>query len=131
MKQSLYESLSFKVAKEHTGDIAARLQVRYHEVKESINLIKQCLEKLKTCQPQIKQNISVKDGFAIGCIEAWRGPVRIWLRVNIKGKIERCKIVDPSFQNWEGLSFAVLGNIIPDFPLCNKSFDLSYSGNDL
>ena len=72
-----------------------------------------------------------QEGFAIGCVEAWRGPVRVWTRINAQGKIERCKIVDPSFHNWEGLSFAVLGNIIPDFPLCNKSFDLSYSGNDL
>jgi len=53
-----------------------------------------------------------------------------WLKIN-NGIIDRCKIVDASFHNWQGLSFAVLGNIIPDFPLCNKSFDLSYSGNDL
>lgn len=129
----IYDSLSFKAAKEHTGDVAARFKVRCKEVRESMNIIKQCLEKVNTCGPQIKhkQNISAKEGFAIGCVEAWRGPVRIWLRVNTQGRIERCKIVDPSFQNWEGLSFAVLGNIIPDFPLCNKSFDLSYAGNDL
>jgi Ni,Fe-hydrogenase III large subunit/Ni,Fe-hydrogenase III component G len=127
----IYDTLSFKVIKEHAGDAAARLKVRCREVHESINMIKQCLERLNGCEPQMWQNAREKDGAAIGCVEAWRGPLRVWARINAQGKIERCKIVDPSFQNWEGLSFAVLGNIIPDFPLCNKSFDLSYSGNDL
>jgi len=127
----IYDSLSFKVIKEYTGDVAARLKVRCKELKESVNIIKQCLERINTCEPQIRQSAQEKEGFAIGCVEAWRGPVRVWIRINAQGKIERCKIVDPSFQNWEGISFAVLGNIIPDFPLCNKSFDLSYSGNDL
>lgn len=127
----IYDSLSFKVSKEHTGDAAARFKVRCKEIRESMSIIKQCLARLNACAPQIKEKVSATEGFAIGCVEAWRGPVRIWLRINKQGRIERCKIVDPSFQNWEGLSFAVLGNIIPDFPLCNKSFDLSYSGNDL
>ena len=127
----IYGNFSFKVIKEQAGDAAARLKVRCNEVKESINIIKQCLERLNICPPQIEQKAQGKGGFAIGCVEAWRGPVQVWTRINAQGKIERCKIVDPSFHNWEGLSFAVLGNIIPDFPLCNKSFDLSYSGNDL
>jgi Ni,Fe-hydrogenase III large subunit/Ni,Fe-hydrogenase III component G len=127
----VYDSLSFNVIQDHAGDVAARLKVRCDEVRESLNIIKQCLEKLSACEPQIKQDAQGKEGFAIGCVEAWRGPVRVWTRINTQGEIERCKIVDPSFQNWDGLSFAVHGNIIPDFPLCNKSFDLSYSGNDL
>jgi len=72
-----------------------------------------------------------KAGSALGYAEGWRGPVLYWLKTDSAGLIERCKVVDPSFLNWQGLSYAVLGNIIPDFPLCNKSFDLSYSGNDL
>lgn len=127
----IYNNISFRVIKEQKGDVEARLKVRCSEAKESINIINQCLEQLNTCPPQIEQKAQSKEGFAIGCVEAWRGPIRIWTRINAQGKIERCKIVDPSFHNWEGLSFAVLGNIIPDFPLCNKSFDLSYSGNDL
>jgi Ni,Fe-hydrogenase III large subunit len=127
----VYDSLSFNVIKEHAGDVAARLKVRCDEVRESFNIMRQCLKKLYACDPLVKQDVQGKTGFALGCVEAWRGPVRVWTRINTQGKIERCKIVDPSFQNWEGLSFAVLGNIIPDFPLCNKSFDLSYSGNDL
>ncbi|MDD4953919.1 MAG: NADH-quinone oxidoreductase subunit C [Candidatus Omnitrophica bacterium] len=127
----IYDSLSFKVAKEQSGDVASRLRVRCKEVKESIGIIEECLGGLNTCQMRVKEDIRVKEGFAVGCAEAWRGPVRVWASINAQGVIERCKIVDPSFQNWEGLTFAVLGNIIPDFPLCNKSFDLSYSGNDL
>ena len=127
----IYNSFSFKVAKEQAGDAAARLKVRCRETKESMDIIKQCLEKLLLCAPSAKTAVQEKEGVAIGCAEAWRGPVLVWTRLDPGGKIERCKIVDPSFHNWEGLSFAVLGNIIPDFPLCNKSFDLSYPGNDL
>lgn len=127
----IYHGFSFKTAKEQTGDVAARLKVRCSEVKESLEIIQQCLKKLATCDPQAKVVATEKNSVALGCVEAWRGPVLVWTRLGIAGKIERCKIVDPSFHNWEGLSYAVLGNIIPDFPLCNKSFNLSYSGNDL
>lgn len=126
----IYSGLFFNTAKESSGDVAARLKVRCAEVKESINLIGQSLGKLEISDPQIKVT-GRKEGVALGCIEAWRGPVLVWTRLDAEGVIERCKIVDPSFHNWEGLAYAVLGNIIPDFPLCNKSFDLSYSGNDL
>lgn len=126
-----YTKVAFKAAREQAGDVAARLKVRCSEVDESLSIITQCLGILKNCDPGTITQGSAQEGFAIGCAEAWRGPVRVWVRMNAQGRIERCKIVDPSFLNWEGLSFAVLGNIIPDFPLCNKSFDLSYPGNDL
>lgn len=129
--RGVYDGLSFKVIKENAGDVAARLKARCAEVGESAGIIKQCLEKLSGCEAQIKRDFSKRAGFAMGCVEAWRGPLRVWARINAQGEIARCKIVDPSFQNWEGLAYSVLGNIIPDFPLCNKSFDLSYSGNDL
>ncbi len=131
ISKGIYDSIAFKVIKEHSGDVAARLKVRCNEVKESLNIIHQCLERINGSGQQIRQDAQEKEGFAIGCTEAWRGPVRVWTRINTQGMIERCKIVDPSFHNWEGLCYAVLGNIIPDFPLCNKSFNLSYSGNDL
>ena len=127
----IYRSLSFKMAKEQAGDVAARLKARCSEVEESLELIQQCLERLANCDVETIVVVAEKSGVALGCVEAWRGPVLVWTRIGTAGKIERCKIVDPSFHNWEGLSYAVLGNIIPDFPVCNKSFDLSYSGNDL
>ena len=126
-----YSGISFNAVKELSGDATARLKVRFNESKESMDIILQCLEKISACDVRLKTGASMKKGAALGCVEAWRGPVLVWTRLNADGIIERCKIVDPSFHSWEGLSYAVLGDIIPDFPLCNKSFDLSYSGNDL
>jgi Ni,Fe-hydrogenase III large subunit len=68
---------------------------------------------------------------ALGIVEGWRGAIVHWLMVDHEGKLFRVKVKDPSFANWPALSFALLNNIVPDFPLCNKSFNQSYSGNDL
>ena len=86
---------------------------------------------IKQGSVDFQEKIKLKEGFGLGYIEAWRGPLLYWVKLNKSGIVERCKIVDPSFHNWEGLCYSVLGDIIPDFPVCNKSFDLSYSGNDL
>ena len=67
---------------------------------------------------------------ALGWAEAWRGPCVHWIATDERGELSRVKITDPSFLNWPGLVHAVPGNIIPDFPVINKSFNLSYSGND-
>ena len=67
----------------------------------------------------------------IGLIEGWRGPVLVGLEVGAAGTITRCHPHDPSWQNWPALEHAIIGNIVPDFPLINKSFNLSYSGHDL
>jgi Ni,Fe-hydrogenase III large subunit len=115
---------------QESGDVLARLRVRISEFEESIRLIEVFAGKLAKLG-ELRINPNIKGGNGLGYAEGWRGPVLYWLETNSAGLIERCKIVDPSFLNWQGLSFAVLGNIIPDFPLCNKSFDLSYSGNDL
>ena len=61
----------------------------------------------------------------------WRGAIVHWVMADAAGRLSRVKILDPSFLNWRPLSYALLGNIVPDFPLCNKSFNQSYSGNDL
>ena len=63
-------------------------------------------------------------------MEAWRGPCTHWIATDERGEIARVKVTDPSFLNWPGLVQAVPGNIVPDFPVINKSFNLSYSGND-
>ena len=70
-------------------------------------------------------------GFGVGLIEAWRGPVLIALEAGASGSIRRCHPHDPSWQNWPVLEHAIIDNIVPDFPLINKSFNLSYSGHDL
>ncbi|PYO53368.1 MAG: hydrogenase large subunit, partial [Candidatus Rokuibacteriota bacterium] len=68
---------------------------------------------------------------AFGMVEGWRGAILHWVMADGDGRLHRVKIVDPSFLNWRPLSYALLKNIVPDFPLCNKSFNQSYSGNDL
>ena len=126
----IYKEAKFKMAVEQSGDVLARLKVRAAEFAESLRLVSFFLKKPILGKEDILKP-RPKAGEALGYVEGWRGPVLYWLKTDKAGVIERCKIVDPSFHNWQALSYAALGNIIPDFPVCNKSFDLSYSGNDL
>ena len=126
----VYNQAKFRMAIQESGDVLARLRVRISEFEESIRLIEVFAGKLAK-SGELRISPEIKRGSGLGYAEGWRGPVLYWLETSPAGLIERCKIVDASFLNWQGLSFAVLGNIIPDFPLCNKSFDLSYPGNDL
>ena len=126
----VYKDINFKVITEQKGDVLARLNVKIGEFMESLNLIRRFIGKVETAgSPSL--NPEPKKGVALGFCEAWRGTLIFWIKTDGHGIIERCKIVDPSVHNWEGLTFAVLGNIVPDFPVCNKSFNLSYPGNDL
>ena len=125
-----YQEAGFSIAKDENGDALSRLKVRFKEARESSRLISFFSKKLIDHDGALRADAPSLQGSAIGAVEAWRGPVFYWVKIN-NGIIERSKIVDASFHNWPALSFAVLGNIIPDFPLCNKSFDLSYSANDL
>lgn len=126
-----YNSVNFRPAREDKGDVLARLKIRLFEFKESLRMIQEFAGKLETGRTAGPSDFKPQAGFGLGYAESWRGPVLFWVKLDSQGIIERCKVVDPSFHNWPGLSFAVLGNIIPDFPLCNKSFNLSYAGNDL
>jgi len=125
-----YRLAGFKPIVLGTGDALARLKIRLLEFKQSVQLINSFASQLSS-GALASIPAGIKEDFALGAVEGWRGPVLYWLKLDSDQKIERCKITDPSFHNWEGLSYAVQGEIIPDFPLCNKSFDLSYSGNDL
>ncbi|MDD5654220.1 MAG: NADH-quinone oxidoreductase subunit C [Candidatus Omnitrophica bacterium] len=126
----VYQEAKIKPAIQEAGDVLARLRVRIAEFEESMRLIEVFLNKV-TPGKSINVPAGLKKGYALGYTEGWRGPVLYWVKIDASGLIERCKIVDPSFHNWQGLSYSVLGDIIPDFPMCNKSFDLSYPGNDL
>ena len=126
----VYKQVKFKMMTQEGGDALSRLELRFSEFVESCRLIEEFTMQL-TGSLDIKVNPVLKQASALGYIEGFRGPILCWLKTDSHGVIERCKIVDPSSHNWQGLSYAVLGNIIPDFPLCNKSFSLSYSGNDL
>lgn len=126
----VYPGVKAKVSREYSGDVLSRLKLRIFEFRESLELIRGYLDNLPHGSVRNEQ-IRHKSGFGLGYAEAWRGPVIYWVCLDEQGRIERCKIADPSFKNWQGLAFGVLGDIIPDFPVCNKSFDLSYSGTDL
>ncbi len=114
-----------------SGDVYARTMVRIEEVRESVNLIRAAFNNLRA-GPLIAL-LGPLPAFepAFGIVEGWRGAIVHWVMADDKGRMYRVKIKDPSFVNWPALSFALLKNIVPDFPLCNKSFNQSYSGNDL
>jgi len=130
-KQHPYEAygmIGMKIPLYATGDVYARLKVKRDELIESISMITQCISYME--DGPISCDVTTEDGFHIGIVESPRGELIHCANV-VDGKIWRYKIRDPSFPNWTALENAILGNIVPDFPLVNKSFDLSYSGNDL
>jgi Ni,Fe-hydrogenase III large subunit len=105
--------------------------VRAREVEQSMHILRDVLRAL----PDTPIAAPVPEalppsGSALGWAEAWRGPVTHWVATDGQGRLTRVKVTDPSTLNWPGLVHAVPGNIIPDFPVINKSFNLSYSGND-
>jgi Ni,Fe-hydrogenase III large subunit len=126
-----YEGLRFEVPVEEGGDVRARLMVRAREVEQSFKILAQALAALPDTelQARLPQELPAASS-ALGWVEAWRGPCVHWVATDERGRLTRVKVTDPSFLNWSGLVHAVPGNIIPDFPVINKSFNLSYSGND-
>ncbi len=126
-----YPALSFHVPVFETGDVAARTMVRVEEARESVSLIRQALAGLPA--GPISQPLGQLPAWepAFGMVEGWRGAIIHWVMADERGLLYRAKVKDPSFVNWPALPFAMLKNIVPDFPLCNKSFNQSYSGNDL
>lgn len=118
---------------EQGGDVYARFSVRVKEVHSSILIVKKALHALPNGPIRTPCNniLFVKNAFTVGIVEGWRGDIVYFITTDGHGTISRVAPRDPSFVNWSALEFAGLGNIIPDFPLINKSFNLSYSGNDL
>lgn len=126
-----YDQLDVRMATHRNGDVAARATVRFDEVGESLRLCRRILEALPQ-GPIASAAPDVPGGtLGTGWVEGWRGEVFIALETETGGRIRRLHPHDPSWQNWPLLEHAVLGNIVPDFPLINKSFNLSYSGHDL
>ena len=126
-----YEQLRFGIPLEEGGDVRARLMIRAREVEQSLSILHQVLEHLPDTPllAPLPERLPARAS-ALGWVEAWRGPCTHWVAIDDHGAIARVKISDPSFLNWPALVHAVPGNIIPDFPVINKSFNLSYSGND-
>jgi Ni,Fe-hydrogenase III large subunit len=113
------------------GDVAARVTVRFDEMQESGRLIQHILAELPKGPHHTGVPIPPDGAVSTGLIEGWRGPVCVALEAGPAGTIRRCHPHDPSWHNWPVLEHAIIGNIVPDFPLINKSFNLSYSGHDL
>jgi Ni,Fe-hydrogenase III large subunit/Ni,Fe-hydrogenase III component G len=113
------------------GDVWARTMVRLDEVRESARLLDLVAQRLPDGPGRVPLPPLHAGADAVGLVEAWRGPIWHWVVADGPTALRRVKVVDPSFRNWPALEYAVLKNIVPDFPLCNKSFNLSYSGNDL
>ncbi len=126
-----YDQLGVKAAMEVRGDVAARVAVRFDEIFESLRLIESIADGLPNGDVRVDLPKSSGPGFGIGWVEGWRGDVLVALEADDGGRLQRCHCHDPSWQNWPLLEHAVIGNIVPDFPLINKSFNLSYSGQDL
>ena len=126
-----YGDLSFRVPVFASGDVKARTLVRVEEARESARLVRQAVERMPA--GPLAATLGALPAFepAWGMVEGWRGAIIHWVMADAAGLLSRVKIMDPSFLNWRTLSYALLKNIVPDFPLCNKSFNQSYSGNDL
>jgi len=125
-----YDRFTPTVAACADGDVAARVQVRFAETLESLQLCGQWLGDMPAGEVRMELPDTRPGQQGIGLIEGWRGPVMVALESGVDGGIRRCHVHDPSWQNWLLLEWAVLDNIVADFPLINKSFNLSYSGHD-
>jgi Ni,Fe-hydrogenase III large subunit len=124
-----YDSLRFDVPVRQEGDVDARVWVRIEEVNQSVSLIEQIVEGLPGEAP--KRGPARLGGEGLALVEGFRGDILAWLRTAPDGTVARCHLRDPSWFQWPLLEAAIEGNIVADFPLCNKSFNCSYSGHDL
>jgi Ni,Fe-hydrogenase III large subunit len=127
-----YDDVPPKVALYRYGDVRARMRVRLDEIHESIRLVRDIRRRIPQ-GPVLTPSgeVPAPGSWAVSAVEGWRGEILYVVMAGEAGHIHRCKVRDPSFVNWPAIQWAVLGNIIPDFPLINKSFNLSYAGNDL
>lgn len=124
-----YDRLTFEVPVLDQGDVNARVWIRIREVEQSLGLIEQILAmkvdgRIDTSLPSLGG-----EGFAL--VEGFRGDILVWVSLDAEARITRCHLRDPSWFQWPLLEAAIEGNIVADFPLCNKSFNCSYSGHDL
>ena len=126
-----YHELRFDVPVLDAGDVNARLWIRIREVEQSLFLLEQILEQLPdgAVRTEVMGAREHREGMAL--VESFRGDVLVWIRLGGDGRVERCHLRDPSWFQWPLLEAAIEGNIVADFPLCNKSFNCSYSGHDL
>lgn len=124
-----YDRLGFEPSVRDDGDVNARVWVRIREVEQSLTLAEQVLDGLP--ETPVHTDLAPGAGEGMALVEGFRGDVLVWVRLDAEGRIERCHLRDPSWFQWPLLEAAIEGNIVADFPICNKSFNCSYSGHDL
>ena len=125
-----YRDLRWRVPVYREGDVLRRMQVRIDEVYASIGIVRSAAESLPGGPHRAPAGTVPPGRCALSAVEGWRGEIVYWIRTGPGNRLERCKVKDPSVNNWPALVEAVEGNIIADFPVINKSFNLSYSGTD-
>jgi Ni,Fe-hydrogenase III large subunit len=125
-----YGDLRFEMPVLDEGDVNARVWIRIREVEQSLSVAQQILERLPggPLSVPVAAAAGAREGMAL--VEGFRGDILVWLLLD-GGRIERCHLRDPSWFQWPLLEAAIENNIVADFPLCNKSFNCSYSGQDL
>jgi Ni,Fe-hydrogenase III large subunit len=109
--------------------VTARVWIRIQEVEQSLALLEQILGRLPP--GPVLAPLAGAHGEGAALVEGFRGDIFAWVRIGADGRVERCHLRDPSWFQWPLLEAAIEGNIVADFPLCNKSFNCSYSGHDL
>ncbi|HYP67624.1 MAG TPA: NADH-quinone oxidoreductase subunit C [Thiobacillaceae bacterium] len=129
--QAPYDQLDVNMAIHRRGDVLARSEVRFVELYESLRLVREILKRLPAGSLHLQPEPARSECEGLGWVEGWRGAVLVAVRIGADGLLDGVHPHDPSWQNWPLLEVGVLGNIVPDFPLINKSFNLSYSGQDL
>ncbi|MBK7172641.1 MAG: NADH dehydrogenase subunit [Bacteroidales bacterium] len=130
---SMYPRLNHEPVVKHHGDVYSRVQIRREEVFQSIKHIRELLKEIPEVSPSERDNL-LNPGtnlFTLSLVEGWRGEICHAAITGPEGELLHYKIKDPSFHNWMALALAVRNNEISDFPICNKSFNLSYCGHDL
>jgi Ni,Fe-hydrogenase III large subunit len=128
-----YDELAFDVPVLEEGDVNARVWIRIREVEQSLAIIDQVLERLPVGETSVllplTSGVGPCEGVAL--VEGFRGDVLVWLKLDRNTSVVRCHLRDPSWFQWPLLEAVIEGNIVADFPLCNKSFNCSYSGHDI
>ena len=124
-----YDDLDFEVPVLVDGDVHSRVLVRFREVEASLALLTQVLDRLPA--GEIAVPVPARAGEGMALVESFRGDILAWVRLDGEGRVTRAHARDPSWFQWPLLEAAIEGNIVADFPLCNKSFNCSYSGHDL
>jgi Ni,Fe-hydrogenase III large subunit len=126
-----YDRLGLTVPTADAGDVDARVRIRIAEVEESLKLVRRILDGLPAGDTRVAARPAGEVREGVGVVEGFRGDIFVYVRLGADGGVARCHPRDPSWFQWPLLEAAIEGNIVADFPLCNKSFNCSYSGHDL